>query len=119
MSVAEFVAGVDRLLTRGHGLFPAGGLGGGGQVFAASGGRGLVPAAPGGDSGLTGGASAAGGAYQQAQAGADGLDEGSGQTVTQGGAVGAQGRAASGLIRDQARTTAAALMPMSRSPAGA
>ena len=69
MSVAEFVAGVDRLLTRGHGLFPAGGPGEGGQVFAAGAGRGSVPAAPGGDSSLTGGATAAGGAYQQAQAG--------------------------------------------------
>ena len=56
MSVAEFVAGVDRLLTRGHGLFPAGGAGEGGRVFAAGGGRGPVPAAPGGGSSLTGGA---------------------------------------------------------------
>jgi peptidoglycan DL-endopeptidase CwlO len=113
------VAGVDRLLTRGHGLFPAGGPGEGGQVFAAGAGRGSVPAAPGGDSGLSGGATAAGGAYQQAQAGTDGLDEGSGQAVTDGGAVGAQGRAASGLIRDQARAVGAATAALGRSPAGA
>jgi len=119
VSVGEFVAGVDRLLTRGHGLFPAGGCGGGGQVFAAGAGRGPVPAAPGGDSSLTGGATAAGGAYQQAQAGTDGLDEGSGQAVTHGGAVGAQGRAASGLIRDQARAVGAATAGLGRSPAGA
>ena len=120
MSVAEFVAGVDRLLTRGHGLFPAGGAGEGGQVFAAGGGGGSVPAAPaGGDSSLTGGATAAGGAYQQVQAGAAGLDGDSGQAVEQGGAVGAQGRAASGLIRDQARAVGAATAALGRSPAGA
>jgi peptidoglycan DL-endopeptidase CwlO len=119
VSVAEFVAGVDRLLTRGHGLFPAGGPGEGGQVFAAGAGRGSVPAPPGGDSGLSGGATAAGGAYQQAQAGTDGLDEGSGQAVTDGGAVGAQGRAASGVIRDQARAVGAATAALGRSPAGA
>ena len=113
------MAGVDRLLTRGHGLFPAGGPGEGGQVFAAGAGRGPVPAAPGGDSSLTGGATAAGGAYQQAQAGTDGLDENSGQAVTHGGAVGAQGRAASGLIRDQARAVGAATAALGRSPAGA
>ena len=62
---------------------------------------------------------AAGGAYQQARAGTDGLDEGSGQAVTDGGAVGAQGRAASGLIRDQARAVGAATAALGRSPAGA
>ena len=114
------MAGVDRLLTRGHGLFPAGGAGEGGQVFAAGGGGGSVPAAPaGGDSSVTGGATAAGGAYQQAQAGAAGLDGDSGQAVEQGGAVGAQGRAASGLIRDQARAVGAATAALGRSPAGA
>jgi len=119
VGVAEFVAGVDRLLTRGHGLFPAGGPGEGGQVFAAGAGRGPVPAAPGGDSSLTGGAAGAGGVYQQAQVGTDGLDEGSGQAVTHGGAVGAQGRAGSGLIRDQARAVGAATAALGRSPAGA
>ena len=88
-------------------------------MFAAGAGGGPVPAAPGGDSGLTGGATAAGGAYQQAQAGTDGLDENSGQAVTHGGAVGAQGRAGSGLIRDQARAVGAATAALGRSPAGA
>ena len=120
MSVAQFVAGVDRLLTRGHGLFPAGAPGDGGQVFAAGGGGGWVPGSPaGGDSGLAGGAAAAGGAYGQAQAGATGLDGDAGQVVTEGGAVGAQGRAASGLIRDQARAVGAASAALGRSPAGA
>jgi len=107
------------LLTRGHGLFPAGGPGDRGQVFAAGGGGGSVLGAPaGGDSGLAGGAAAAGGAYQQAQAGATGLDGDAGQVVTEGGAVGAQGRAASGLIRDQARAVGAASAALGRSPAG-
>jgi len=120
VSVAQFVAGVDRLLTRGHGLFPAGAPGDGGQVFAAGGGGGWVPAAPaGGDSGLAGGAAAAGGAYGQAQAGATGLDGDAGQAVAEGGAVGAQGRAASGLIRDQARAVGAASAALGCSPAGA
>ena len=88
-------------------------------MFAAGGGRGPVPAAPGGDSSLTGGAMAAGGAYQQVQAGTDGLDGDSGQAVTDGAAVGAQGRAASGLIRDQARAVGAATAGLGRSPAGA
>jgi hypothetical protein len=68
---------------------------------------------------VTGGATAAGGAYQQAQAGAAGLDGDSGQAVEQGGAAGAQGRAASGLIRDQARAVGAATAALGRSPAGA
>ncbi|WP_260861337.1 lysozyme family protein [Mycobacterium simulans] len=119
MSVAQFVAGVDRLLTRGHGLFPAGGAVDGGQVFAAGGGRGSVPAAPDGGGGLTGGATAAGGAYQRAHAVATGFDASSGETVDQGGAVGVQGRAASGVIRDQARAVGAATAALGRSPAGA
>ncbi|GAB4931976.1 hypothetical protein MAHJHV34_45800 [Mycobacterium avium subsp. hominissuis] len=93
---------------------------GGGQVFAAGGDGGSVPAAPaGGDSGLTGGATAAGGAYTQAHAAATGLDANSGETVDQGGTVGAQGRAASGVIRDQARAVGAASAALGRSPAGA
>ena len=57
--------------------------------------------------------------YQQAQAGATGLEGDAGQAVTEGGAVGAQGRAASGLIRDQARAVGAASAALGRSPAGA
>lgn len=120
MSVAAFVAGVDRLLSRGHGLFPAGHGAEGGQVFAAGGGRGAVPAAPaGGDSSLTGGATAAGGTYQRAHVTAAGFDTNSGETVDAGGAVGQQGRAASGVIRDQARAVGAATAGLGGSPAGA
>jgi len=49
----------------------------------------------------------------------DGLDGDSGQAVTHGGAVGAQGRVASGVIRDQARAVGAATAGLGRSPAGA
>ncbi|MEE6140624.1 NlpC/P60 family protein [Mycobacterium sp. 050128] len=119
MSVAAFVAGVDRLLTRGHGLFPAGGGVDGGQVFAAGGGQGSVPGVPAGGGGLTGGAAAAGGAYQRAHAMATGLDTNSGEAVDEGGAVGAAGRGTSGVIRDQARAVGAAAGPLAKSPAGA
>ena len=112
------MAGVDRLLTRGHGLFPAGGGVGGGGVFAAGGGRGWVPAAPVVGGSLTGGVTAAGGAYQRAHVVATGLDADSGQAVDRGGAVGVQGRAASGVIRDQARAVGAATAVLGRSPAG-
>ena len=40
VGVGEFVAGVDRLLTRARGLFEAGAGSGGGEVFAAGGGGG-------------------------------------------------------------------------------
>jgi hypothetical protein len=113
------VAGVDRLLTRGHGLFPAGG-GDGGGVFAAGGGEGgaSVPAPPAGGGGLTGGAGVAGGVYQQTQSGVAGLDGDSGQSAADAGGVGAQGRAGSGAVVGQARTQAAAIAPMSGSAAG-
>ena len=116
MSIAEFVAGVDRLLTRAHDLFPAGG--GGGQL-PTSGGGGSAPAAPDGVGGLRGGVSRAAGSYQQAQAGAAGLDEELQQAAEQGGAIGEQGRVGSGLIRDQARAVGAATESLGRSPAGA
>ena len=115
MGVAEFVAGVDRLLTRAHDLFPAGGEGG--QLPTSGGGS--VPAAPDGGSGLREGVSRAAGSYQQAQTGAAGLDEELQQAAAQGAAIGQQGRVASGLLRDQALTTAASLMPLAKSPAGA
>ena len=116
MSVAEYVAGVDRLLTQAHGLFPAG-SNGGGELFGAGGG-GAVPAAPAGSSGLHTGAGAAGDLYTQAQSVVAALETGSAQTATVADEVGAQGRSTSGVIRDQARMQAAALAPMSNSAAG-
>lgn len=89
-------------------------------MFAAGGGRGPVPAAPaGGDSSLTGGATAAGGTYQRAHVVAAGFDTDSGEAVDQGAGVGVQGRAASGVIRDQARAVGASSAALGRSPAGA
>ena len=118
MGVGEFVAGVDRLLTRAHGLFAAGAGDGAGGVFAAGGGLG------------------AGGTCWRAVVwlvvwprlvvcmssrgpGCRGLDVDSGQTAEAGGAVAGQGRAGAGVIRDQARTVAAATAPMGNSAAGA
>lgn len=106
---------MDRLLTRAHELFPAGC--GGGQLPTS--GAGSVPGGPEGASGLRDGALWAASSYQQAQTSAAGLDEQLQAAAAQGGAIGAQGRVASGLIRDQARTTAATLMPLAHSPAGA
>lgn len=117
MSVAQFVAGVDRLLTRGHGLFPAGG--GDGEVFAAGGGdKPAVPPPPGG-SGLSGGAGAAGGSYGQTRSVVSGVDVDTAAASTDGGAVADAGRAGSGAIRDQARAVAAVSAPLGSSPAGA
>ncbi|MGB8209075.1 MAG: hypothetical protein WCF69_15975 [Mycobacterium sp.] len=116
MSVAEYVDGVDRLLTRAHGLFPAGGVGGG--AVPAGGGGGSVPGAPAGGSGLTAGAGLAGGVYQRAQSAVAGLDAGAGEAAAEAAAIGAQGYTGSGVIRDQARAQAAAIAPMANSAAG-
>ncbi|MGE2817940.1 hypothetical protein ACQI5H_22765 [Mycobacterium heidelbergense] len=115
MSVAAFVAGVDRVLTRAHELYPS--ASGGVELPMSA--AGSVSGSPRGASGLQTGVIGAAGSYQQAQTGAAGLDEELAQTTAQGAVIGEQGRIASGLIRDQARTAAASLMPMSRSPAGA
>lgn len=114
MSVEEFVAGVDRLLTRAHELFPTGG---GGDVVAA-GEPTIVAQRPSGISALSGGAARAGTAYELAQSAAAGLDKETNEGAAEGMTLGAQGRAASRVIRDGARQQAAALLPMSKSPAG-
>ncbi|MCV7120433.1 hypothetical protein U8D42_28885 (plasmid) [Mycobacterium europaeum] len=115
MSIAAFLAGVDRILTRAHNLYPAGGQGG---PFPASGG-GSAPASPAGVGGLRTGVTRAAGSYQQARTSAAGLDQEVQQAAEQGGTIGAQGRLGSGVIRDQARAVAAAAGPMAQSPAGA
>jgi hypothetical protein len=116
VGVAEFVDGVDRLLTRAHGLFPSA-AGDGGQAFSA-GGAGSVPGVPAGDSGLATGAAMAGGTYTRAQTGVAGLDAASGEAAAEASAVGAQGFSSSGAIRDQARAQAVAIAPMTNSAAG-
>ena len=109
---------MDRLLTCAHELFPVAAFDGGG-VFAAGGGDGgLVSAPPGGGGGLGAGAGLAGGVYERSRAGVAGLDAESGQAAAEGGAVGTQGRAGSGVVRDQARAQAKAIAPMSNSAAG-
>ena len=116
MSVGEFVAGVDQLLSRAHGLFAATG---GGEVATGGWAGGSVPAAPSGGSGLGTGVTTAGGVYDQSRAGLAGLDAELGLAAAEGGAVAEQGRAGSGAIRDQARTVATATAPMGNSAAGA
>jgi hypothetical protein len=118
VGVAEFVDGVDRLLTRAHGLFPAAAADGGAVVGASSGGAGAPPV-PGGASGLGEGAGVAGGVYRQAQSTLTGLDAQTTEAAQEAVAVAGQGRLGSGAVRDQARAQAAAMMPMSHTAAGA
>jgi hypothetical protein len=116
VSVAEYVDGVDRLLTRAHGLFAAGGDGG--AAVPAGGGGGAVPGAPAGESGLAEGAGLAGGVYRRAQTTVAGLDGAAGEAAAEASVIGAQGYSGSGVIRDQARAQAAAIAPMGNSAAG-
>lgn len=109
------MAGVDRILSRAHELYPAGGEG---ESLPASG-AGSVPTSPQGAGGLQSGVTRAAGSYQQARTGAAGLDQELQQAAEQGGEIGAQGRLASGVIRDQARAVAASTDSLGRSPAGA
>jgi len=113
--LSGFVAGVDRLLTRGHGLFPASG-GTGGVGIREDGPALPVPPAGGGQLGA--GAAAASDDYRQAQAAVSSLSADTGEAVGDANAVGAQGRARSGSIRDIARTQAAAIGPVTDQPAG-
>lgn len=110
------MAGVDRLLTRAHDLYPAGGEG---EPLPVSGSGDSVPASPAGVSGLRGVVSRAAGSYQQARTGAAGLDQEVQQAAEQGSVIGQQGRLASGVIRDQARAVAASTDSLGRTPAGA
>lgn len=99
---------MDRILSRAHELYPAGGAG---ESLPASGG-GSVPGSPEAVGGLQAGVTRAAGSYQQARAGAAGLDEELREAA-------AQGRLASGVIRDQARAVAASTAALGCSPAGA
>lgn len=114
MPAEEFVAGVDRLLTRAHELFPFGARG---EVLATS-----EPSTgaqqPSGVSALGSGAAQAGTTYDRIQSAAAGLDSEVSQATAEGVKVAAEGRAASGAIRDDAWRQAAALLPMAKSPAG-
>jgi hypothetical protein len=116
VGVGEFVAGVDRLLSRAHGLFTGAD---GDEVATGGGAGGSVPAAPAGGSGLGTAVTTAGGVYEQSRAGLAGLNAELGEAAAESGAVAAQGRAGSGAIRDQARTVATATAPMGNTAAGA
>lgn len=109
------MAGVDRILTRAHDLYPAGGEG----VLLPTSGAASVPAPPQGVGALRLGVTSAAGSYQQTRLGAADLDQELQQAAEQGGTIGAQGRLGSGVIRDQARTVAAVTGPLAKSPAGA
>ncbi|WP_081967947.1 hypothetical protein [Mycobacterium kyorinense] len=113
--MATFVAEVDRLLSRGHGLFPASG---GDVGVGVSDGGGAVPPPPAGTGGLSDGVAAAGGEYERSRQAVSALDADSNQTAGQGSEVGQQGRAGAGVVRDTARAQASAIAPATNSPAG-
>ncbi len=116
MSVAEFVAGVDRLLSRAHGLYPAGGAAG---TLTGGGAQSAVPTVPGGSSALGEGATTAGADYGRSQTTAGGLDQELEQAAGQGTLIAEQGRTGSGAILAQARTFASSAAPLGNTPAGA
>lgn len=109
------MAGVDRILTRAHDLYPATGES---EPLSTSGG-GSVPASPGGEGGLRAGVTRAAGSYQQARTTAGGLDQELQGAAEQGAAIGTQGRLGSGVILDQARAIATSTQTLGSSPAGA
>ena len=117
MTVDAYLAGVDRLLARGHGLFPAFGTGGGVGVDDVS--DPPVPAPPAGGGSLTEGVANAGDGYQRWRARVAALDADTNQAADDGSEAGAQGRANSGQVRDTARAQADAIAPATNSPAGA
>jgi hypothetical protein len=110
--VGAYVASVDRLLTAGHGLFPAS-VGG----FKVDGGPGAPPSAPDGSE-LSKGASDAADDYRRSKTATEDLDDHTNGTAGEGSDVGAQGRTSSRATRDAARTQAAAIMPATDSAGG-
>jgi hypothetical protein len=116
MTVAEFVAGVDRLLTRAHALYPSEGAAGPLTGGAAGG---AVPGVPEGASALAEGASTAGAGYQRSQNSAGALDQQLEQAASQGSVIAEQGRTGSGAILAQARAFASSAVPLNNTAAGA
>lgn len=113
MTIRDFVADVERLLTRAHELFPdhSGAPLPAYDVTSA-------PVTPNQASGLQSGASAVAQSYQQAQGQVSTLNDQMRQAISRANAIGEQGRAASALIRDQARALGEASPSLSRTPAG-
>ncbi|WP_343709328.1 hypothetical protein [Mycobacterium sp.] len=116
MSVAEFVAGVDRLLTRAHELYPSGAVAG---QLTGGGAASAVPGVPDGSSALRSGASTAGVGYERSQVSVGTLDQELERAAGQGTMVAAQGRTGSGAILAQARTFARSAAPLGNTAAGA
>jgi Transglycosylase SLT domain len=114
VSVDGYVAGIDQLLTRGHNLFPA--SGGGLNVDAAPGPA--VPDPPPGGGSLTQGVTGAAGNYRDWLAKGAALDADTSDAASDGSEAAAQGRANTAQIRDAARAQAAAIRPVTDSPAG-
>ncbi|MDP7707183.1 hypothetical protein [Mycobacterium sp. TY815] len=106
--MSQFVADVDRVLTRAHGLFPTSG-GSAAGVFAANGGGRSVPPVPAGGSGLGSGAAGAGDGYGAARAAVTGLEVQSGGGAGEATAVGQRGALGAGSVRDGARAQADAI----------
>ncbi|WP_241011301.1 transglycosylase SLT domain-containing protein [Mycobacterium camsae] len=106
--MSQFVADVDRVLTRAHGLFPISG-GSAPGVFAANGGGRSVPPVPAGGSGLGSGAAGAGDGYGAARAAVTGLDVQCGGGAGEATAVGQRGALGAGSVRDGARAQADAI----------
>lgn len=110
-----YLASVDRLLARGHGLFPASG---GPGLAVDGGGSSPAPAPPPGAGALTDGVTAASADYHKARAGVEALDADTRTAADDGTEVGQSGRANAGLVRDTAKTQASVIAPATNSPAG-
>jgi hypothetical protein len=108
--------GIDRLLSRGHGLFPS--SGGPGNVGNDPGPGPSPPPAPAGGGQLATGVGQAGDDFQRSRSAVSSLGDDADQAAGDATAVGAQGRASSGAIRDTARTQAVAIDPATNQPAG-
>jgi hypothetical protein len=114
VSVDAYVARIDQLLTRGHELFPA--SGGGLNVGDATGPP--VPDPPPGGGSLSEGVTGAAGNYRDWLAKGASLDADTSDAARDGSEAAAQGRANTAQIRDGARAQAAAIRPVTDSPAG-
>lgn len=114
MSLTDFVADVERLLTRAHELFPECGA----TPLPAHGDSSSVPVPLNHGSGLRTGATAVASSYQLAQDQLSSLNEKVSQAINRASATGEQGRVASALILDQARALGAVSPSLARTPAG-
>ena len=112
-SVAGYVQAVDRVLAAGQGLFPGGSSAPSGFGAGHSG----VPAAP-ASSGLSDGVGAAAETYRGHWATVTGLDDGAGKASADGQDAGSSGHAGATGVRQSAQSSAQALAPTTKSPAG-